>query len=116
MRPQLRLSSRFTPSNRIEVIADSDDLHDTVEQAVERRNDGGGKLHGCRFAIYMRRLCRTDVPIRTAVNPNIETVRQKDLDDFRHNVVWQRTLVSYRKVGVYDHAAVECGHRHLQSE
>src|SRR5215510_14373474 len=116
MRPQLRLSSRFTPRNRIQIIADSDDLHDPAKQAVERGDYSRGELHGCRFAIHVWGLCRTDVPIRAAVNPNIETVCQKDTDDVRHNVVGQRTLIKYRKVWVHDHAAVECGHLRLQPE
>src|SRR5262245_19921329 len=60
--------------------------------------------------------CRTNVPIRAAINPNIEIVCQKGINDVRHDVVGERTLVNHRKVGVHDHAAVECGHRYLQPE
>src|SRR5262249_48454973 len=97
MCPELCLGSRFAPRNRIQVIADSDDLHDPAKQAIKRGNYGGQELHGCRFAIHVWSLSRTDVPIRAAVNPNIETVYLKSVDDVGHDVVRQRTLVNHRK-------------------
>src|SRR5262249_30305482 len=111
---ELCLGSRFTARNRIQVITDSDDLHDPGKQAVERGDYSGWELHGCRFAIHVWGFCGTDVPIRAAVNPNIETACQKGVDDVGYNVVGQQPLVNYRKVWVHYHAPVECGHRHLQ--
>ena len=61
-----------------------------------------------RFAINVCGLCGTNVPIGASINPDIETVCDKGIDDVRHDIVRQRPLVDYRKVGKHDHAAVEC--------
>ncbi len=116
MRRELLLNRCLAPGDQGVVVADADDLDDSVEEAVVRGHHGGRKLDGRRFPLGVRGVGIGDVPLGGAVDPDVQTMRAHRLDHRWRDVRWDRPFVDDRHVGEDDDPAVEGGHRHRHAE
>ena len=89
------------------VVADADELDDTVGEAVDALHHLGVELDRPGFPVDVRALGVGDVPVRAAVEPDVEVEGPHVVGDRLDDVFGQRVLLQHLQVGFHDKAAVE---------
>jgi hypothetical protein len=70
----------LAPRDKVEIIADTDDLHRTVESCSEVDHDSRRELDGPLLARDVRRLGVANEPIVAAIDPDIHAMIENKLD------------------------------------
>ena len=97
----------LTARDRIQVVADPDDLDHVVQQSIETGNHRRRELDGPLLPRDMRRVLLLDEPVLAPVDPYRQAVRCNGRDDTSGDAGRQDVLLDDRHVGSDEHAAVE---------
>ena len=81
----------------VKIVADADDLGDSVEPVIEIRHDLRLELDRPGFARHMRGARLGDQPVIAAIDPGIEAVLAYQLDGLAGDVGRHRLLLEDRR-------------------
>src|SRR6516164_4386644 len=99
--PQLGLRARY----QLRVVTYADDLHRSVEDAMEVIDHTRRELHRLLLVCGMGRVKTAEIPVVVALQPSVESFFQKIIDHLSRNSDRnQQFLNDRREVGLNEHA------------